>query len=278
MWRRAFLRVSGAALTAGVAGCFDPDDGSDETGLFAALELAAIADSNAVDQWLRSNAIWMRRLSREKVLSTETPDDDIDELLAAYRIDMAARSAILRLHLVDTDTGTIEFSSDPTTVDTAVGHRPWFTDPRTWIHLSRLSILYLGDDTESAAIVRRIDDHRSVVAVYDMETVGVEILVGHSLQYTAADIDESYSTIVDARDRIVLHDSNAGRAVGGQYPEGSPALEAARQLDPLNQGSQEVPREYVPDSAGDTLVAYSHSTESDWIALVHAKVSGRGIE
>ncbi|MCU4728307.1 HAMP domain-containing protein, partial [Halapricum hydrolyticum] len=244
------------------------------------FESTATADAQALDNWLETNAIEMQTLERN-LPDAGAGDGVIDEYLQTYRTDVSDRSTLTLVHVVDTETNTIEHSSRASmrgkTLDgETVG---WAREPDFTVGDVGISPLYVAeDDYHAVAFTKDLEGSQRLVTVHDMEDIGDEILSGGA----NPEYRSSETVIVDSDNTIVMADAKLGEAVGEPYPGDSPALERARQLEARTVSeSTSVGSEYVHDSAigpdSEHLVGFAPSGErnapdfgSDWVVLTHA--------
>ncbi|QSG05612.1 HAMP domain [Halapricum desulfuricans] len=240
----------------------------------------ATADAQSLDNWLESSAIEMRTLARN-LPEASAGDDEINDYLRTYQTDVSERSALTLVQVVDPETNTIEHSSRAVKVGETVddGDVGWAREPDFEIGDVGVSELYVAEgEYHAVAFTSELEDGRLLVAVYDVESVGNQILSGGS----DAEMDDSYTMVVDSDDTIVMYDTPQAAAVGTQYPNDSPVLSRVRELAARTvSDSTTVGPEHVPESgfAPETehLVGFAPSGErnapdfgSDWVVVVHA--------
>ncbi|QSG08533.1 HAMP domain-containing protein [Halapricum desulfuricans] len=244
------------------------------------FESTATSDALTLDNWLESNAAEMRTLERN-LPDSGASDSAINEYLQTHQNDLSDRSVLTLVHVVDTETSTIEYSSrtamrGETFDEEAVG---WSGEPDFETGDVGVSPLYVAeDDYHAIAFMKDLEGDQRLVAVYDAEDVGDEILSGGA----NPEYSSSETVVVDSSGTIVMADARLGEAVGESYPSKSPALKRVRQVEARTVSeSTTVAPEHVHDSAlapaAEHLVGFAPSGPrsapdfgSDWVVLVHA--------
>ncbi|MFC7115693.1 cache domain-containing protein [Natronoarchaeum sp. GCM10025703] len=237
------------------------------------LESTAASDAKSVDNWLEQSAIEVLSVSREDRLQSDTSDDGLNGYLETFRADRGdpnSANTLTQIHLVDSSSGEIIASSDPSERGEtyAAEERPWLGEGDFAHRNVDVTQMYQIDGTQKIAFFRNVvgDDDRIMVAVHDMEPVGQNILTGNTIGSAG---DGTYGLVIDERDTIVMDDNNVGETVGQSYPSDSPVLNELRQMGRNDAGAMEVGSQFVPDKSGvgdqDHAVGYATpATPTSW--------------
>ena len=250
------------------------------------FESTATANAQALDNWLETNAIELKSLARNEPFepNSEMSDSEINTYLSAYRMDVADRSTLTLVHIVDPNTNTVKYSSRTSFQGERFSAEEvgWAREPDFEISGVGVSELYdTQDGYKAIAFMHELDDGRLLVTVHDVEDLGTEIFTGGA----NTDLTDAYTMVVDSRNTIVMSDATQAQtapSVGETYPAESPALSAVRELEARTVSeSMRTSPEYIPNSApgpsSEYLIGYAPSGErvssdfgSDWVVLVHA--------